>query len=306
MATDDPDLNLLVALRALLEEANVTRAGERIGLGQSTMSSALGRLRILFQDELLVRVGRDYELTPLALQILPQVQLALPLVAQALGQEQSFDPASSRRVFGLQLSDFGAIEMRPLFDLAQAMAPGIRFDYLRLPREPTDAARDLLSHDFVVAAPGIGIEAESLELFRDEYVVIADKNHPQVVDGEISLEAFLASPFIRCDFGRAHVTPVERRMRELDLNPRTRVTTSTLLSLPLIIGGTQLVGLVPRRLVQRSGAITGTVAVPTPFPTVELIQRLWWHPAHENDEAHTWFRSLAAGLVDSGGLTFAE
>ena len=65
MAISDPDLNLLVALRALLEEANVTRAGERIGMGQSTMSSALARLRTVFQDELLVRIGRDYELTPL-------------------------------------------------------------------------------------------------------------------------------------------------------------------------------------------------------------------------------------------------
>lgn len=302
VAAGDPDLNLLVALRALLEEANVTHAGERIGLGQSTMSAALGRLRTLFQDELLVRVGRDYELTPLARQILPQVQLTLPLVAQALGQEEPFDPATSRRVFGMQLSDFGAIELRPLFALAQAIAPGIRFDYLRLPATPTDAAHDLLAHDFVVAAPGIGIEVESMELFRDDYVVIADRAHPGIHDGEISLDAFLASPYIRCDFGRAHVTPVERRMRELDVHPRTRVTTSTLLSVPLIISGTELVGLVPRRLVQRSGPITGTIAVPTPFPTVELIQRLWWHPAHANDEAHAWLRALTAQAVASGSL----
>lgn len=302
VAAGDPDLNLLVSLRALLEEANVTRAGERVGLGQSTMSAALGRLRAVFQDELLVRVGRDYELTPLARQILPQVQVTLPLIAQVLGQQPRFDPATSTRAFGLQLSDFGAIELRPLFGLVQAAAPGIRFDYLRLPHEPTDAAHDLLAHDFVVAAPGIGIEAESMELFRDDYVVIADRDHPGIVDGQMSLDAFCASPFIRCDFGRAHVTPVERRMRELDIVPRTRVTTSTLLSLPLIIRGTELVGLVPSRLVQRSGAVTGTVALPTPFPGVELIQRLWWHPAHANDEGHAWFRTLAADLVAAGGL----
>ena len=74
------DLNLLVALRALLEEANVTRAGERISMGQSSMSSALSRLRLQFNDELLVRVGRDYELTPLARLLLPQLQLTLPLI----------------------------------------------------------------------------------------------------------------------------------------------------------------------------------------------------------------------------------
>jgi DNA-binding transcriptional LysR family regulator len=302
VANGDPDLNLLVALRALLEEANVTHAGERIGLGQSTMSSALARLRTVFQDELLVRVGRDYELTPLARQILPQVQLTLPLLAQALGQDELFDPATTRRRFSIQISDYAAIELRPLFSLASAVAPGIRFDYLRLPPEPTDAERHLLSHDFVVLTPGIGIQAEGFEVLRDEYVVVADRDNPRVADGRISLEDFLDSPFIRCDFGRAHMMPIERRMHELDLHPRLRVTTSTLVSVPLIVGGTDLIGVVPRRLVERNGAATGTVAVPTPFDPVELILRLWWHPAHTHDPAHAWFRELAAQAVASGAI----
>ncbi len=302
MASGDTDLNLLVALRALLEEANVTRAGERIGSGQSTMSTALARLRTVFQDELLVRVGREYELTPLARQVLPQVQLTLPLIAQALGQAEPFDPATAHREFRIQVTDHSAVELRPLFDLAQAEAPRIRFDQLRLPLEPTDASRDLLSHDFVVAPPGIGIEVESMELFRDEYVVIADRRNPVVASGSISLEDFLASPFIRCDFGRAHMTAAERRMRELDLQPRVRVTTSALLSIPLTISGTDLIGVVPRGLAARHAALTGTVAVATPFPTVELINRLWWHPAHTHDAGHTWFRALAARCVADGLL----
>lgn len=302
VASGDTDLNLLVALRALLEEANVTRAGERIGSGQSTMSTALARLRTVFHDELLVRVGREYELTPLAREILPQVQLTLPLVAQALGQEEPFDPATTRRDFRIQISDHSAVELRPLFDLAQREAPGIRFDQLRLPPEPTDAMRDLLSHDFVVAPPGIGIAVDSMELFRDDYVVVADRANPVIAGGAISREDFLASPFIRCDFGRAHMTAAERRMRELDLHPRVRVTTSALLSIPLTISGTDLIGVVPRRLVDHDAQVTGTVAVPTPFPTVELINRLWWHPAHEHDAGHAWFRALAARCVADGLL----
>jgi DNA-binding transcriptional LysR family regulator len=303
VASGDTDLNLLVALRALLEEANVTRAGERIGSGQSTMSSALARLRTVFQDELLVRVGREYELTPLARQILPQIQLTLPLVAQALGQAEPFDPATSRRIFRIQVSDFSAIELGPILDLAQAEAPGIRFDTLRLPAEPTDAMRDLLANDFVIAPPGIGIEVDSMELFRDDYVVVADRDNPVVAGGEISLEDFLASPFIRCDFGRAHITAAERRMHELDLHPRVRVTTSTLLSIPLTVSGTDLIGVVPSRLAADNAAVTGTVAVPTPFPHVELLQRLWWHPAHAHDAGHAWFRDHVSRGVANGLLS---
>ncbi|MFV0319211.1 MAG: LysR family transcriptional regulator [Microbacterium sp.] len=302
MAAVDADLNLLLALRALLEEENVTRAGARLGLGQSTMSSALSRLRTQFEDELLVRVGRDYELTPLARQLLPQVQLTLPLVAQALGQDEPFAPESTVRTFRIHLSDYAAIELRPLFALAEAVAPGIRFDFLRLPVDPADSERELLASDFVVLPPGVGLDTESIELLRDEYVVIADRGNPAVVDGEISLKAFLASPHIRCDFGRAHLTQVERRMHELDAFPKVRVTTSTLLSVPLIVAGTNLMGVVPRRLVARNAAVTGTVAVPTPFPTVELILRLWWNAARVHGAGHTWLRELAARSVANGLL----
>jgi len=298
----DYDINLLVALRALLEEANVTRAGERIRMGQSTMSSALARLRAQFEDELLVRVGRDYELTPLARQLLPQVQATIPLIERALGFEQEFDPATTVRTFRIQLTDFAAIELQPLFASIAVETKGVRVDLQRLPTEPTDADRDLLAHDFVVAVPGIGIDVDAIEVFRDEYVVVASRDNPAVAGGEISLADFERLPHIRCDFGRAHLTPAERRMGELDIHYEVRVSTSSLMPIPLIIGGTDLVGVVPSRLVERSGAVTGTVAVPTPFPAVELIERLWWHPSHAHDAGHAWFREKVRAAVAAGRI----
>ena len=161
MVDDEPDLNLLVALRALLEESNVTRAGERIGIGQSTMSSALSRLRVVFRDELLVRVGRDYDLTPLARQLLPQVQLTLPLVAMALGQTERFDPTTAKRRFTMEMTDYAAIELGPLLSLASATAPGISVELAKLDVMPAEANRHLLARDFVVAPPAIVTVAPS-------------------------------------------------------------------------------------------------------------------------------------------------
>jgi len=300
MAIGDPDANLLVALRALLEEANVTRAGERIGMRQSTMSSALLRLRAVFQDELLVRIGRDYELTPLAHQLLPQVQLTLPLVAQALGQRDSFDPSTTTRRFKILLTDYAAIELQPLFRMLTLAGPGIGIDLRRLPRAPLHSGQDLLAHDFIVTVPGAGIEAPYLDLFVDEYVVIADRGNPVVADGRISLEDFLASPHVRCDHGRAHLTPAERRMVELDLHPDVRAATSTMLAIPMIVSGTGLIGVVPRRMVERCGE--GTVAVPTPFPSVPLVERLWWHRGHTYDPGHEWVRDVVDRVIASGAL----
>ena len=92
------DLNLLLPLKVLLEEGNVTRAGQRLELSQPAMSAALARLRRRFDDELLVRAGRDYELTPFARDLLPEVQHALRLMGRALHLEDEFDPATRPHV----------------------------------------------------------------------------------------------------------------------------------------------------------------------------------------------------------------
>ncbi|GAB3616141.1 LysR family transcriptional regulator [Okibacterium endophyticum] len=291
------DLNLLVALRALLEEANVTRAGDRLQMGQSSMSSALSRLRLQFGDELLVRVGRDYELTPMARLLLPQVQLTLPLIEQALGSEGPFDPSTSYRVYNLQMSDFAVLELGPALDAALQAAPGIRINLLPLPSNPTDSQHDLLTSDFIAAVPGIGIEGESVELFTDRYVCLVDQHNPELIDGTLSWDAFCRLPQAVCNFGQAHLTPSDRRLRELGFTPNAHVKTSSFMSLPSVVSRTDLVAVVPRRLAERLGPSTGTVGVPTPFETVEIIETLWWHPSHNADPSHAWLGELIVRTV---------
>jgi DNA-binding transcriptional LysR family regulator len=291
------DLNLLVALRALLEEANVTRAGDRIHMGQSSMSSALSRLRVQFADELLVRVGRDYELTPLARLLLPQIQLTLPLIEHALGSEAPFDPASSYRVYTLMMSDYAALELKVLFASALADAPGIRIEIVPLPPQPTDAQRDLLKNDFVVVVPGIGIEGESAELFVDHYVCLVDRANPALMDGQLSWEAFTALPHAVCDFGQAHLTPADRRLHELGFMRAPRVKTASFMPLPSVVAGTDLVSIVPSRLAERLGPVTGTIGVEAPFGRVDIIETMWWHPAHNSDPSHVWFRETLLGSL---------
>lgn len=284
------DLNLLIALRVLLEEANVTRAGDRLQVGQSAMSSALSRLRTQYQDELLVRVGRDYELTPLARLLLPQVQVTVPALERALGIEVPFDPATSTRAFSIMMSDYAAMELRPMMNRTLAAAPAIRIDILPLPAQPTASDRDLLKSDFVAAVPGIGIEGNSEVLFTDSYVCLVDHRNPAIVDGALTWEAFTALPQAVASFGTAHRTPADRRLRELGFARDARVTTNGFLSLPGVIANTDLVGVVPRRLAANLGPVTGTIGVEPPFGVIEIIETLWWHPAHEHDPAHRWFR----------------
>ena len=289
MTVAGKDLNLLIALRALLEEANVTRAGERIEMGQSSMSTALSRLRSQFGDELLVRVGRDYELTPLARLILPQLQRTLPLIEAALMSQSAFDPAVSQRTFKIMMTDFATLQLKPLLAKAVRLAPNIKFDLVPLPHNPTEASRDMMSHDFVVALPGIGIEGENHPLFVDHYVCLIDKNNASLVDGKLGWEAFKALPQVVINFGNAHLTPADRRLSELDFRPEPHVRTTSFLAMPLMIDGTDLVGIVPNRLAEQVlEKDSNVISVEAPFGRVDLYQTLWWHKSHKTDDAHAW------------------
>ncbi|MGW0949265.1 LysR family transcriptional regulator [Streptomyces sp. NPDC002623] len=100
------DLNLLVPLQALLELRHVTRAAQRVHLTQSTMSSSLARLRHHFDDELLVRSGSSYPLTPLGQHLVPLVNEAMWAAGNALSAASGFTPLHSERALpghGLQL-----------------------------------------------------------------------------------------------------------------------------------------------------------------------------------------------------------
>lgn len=286
----EKNLNLLVALRALLEETNVTRAGARIQMGQSSVSSALSKLRVMFGDELLVRVGRDYELTPLGRLLLPQVQSTLPLIERALGSGDPFDPGTCRRTFRLLMSDYAAIELNARFFEILCVAPGITLDILPLPASPTDSEHALTINDLIIAVPGIGIQGEWATVFSDHYVCLIDRANPALVDGELSWEAFTKLPHALCGFGKPHVTPADRRLGELGFSRDAHVTTTSFAALPQVIADTDMVAVVPSRLAARLGPSTGTVAVTLPAGRVEVIENLYWHHSRRDDPAHQWLR----------------
>lgn len=283
------DLNLVIALRALLEEGNVTRAGERLGVGQSGTSSALARLRSHYKDELLVRVGRGYELTPRARLLLPLVQKAVPLLEESLGVGGSLAPVAQRR-YTIMLSDFASLQLHDHLRQVRQSAP-IRVDLLPLPENPADSESALLSHDFIVAVPGIGVEGDFSRLFADYYVCLVDVSNPAVADGVLTWDAFTALPHAAASFGLQHHTPADRRLHELGFVQKPQVTTSGLLPLPSVVGGTNLIAVVPSELARRFGPSTGTIGVEAPFGRVELLENLWWHTSRSSDPGHRWLRT---------------
>ena len=132
----DVDANLLLSLHALLEEKNLTHAGERMTMSQPAMSGALARLRKHFDDELLVRVGRGFELSPLAEQLKTSVAEAVEAAEALLGNQRAFDPSSSTRRFAVSMSEYAmTILSEPLIRHLREQAPGCS-----LALDPVDVA----------------------------------------------------------------------------------------------------------------------------------------------------------------------
>ena len=166
------DLNLLVALDALLIEGSISRAAARVHLSQSAMSNALARLRAYFEDDLLVQVGRTLELTPRAKALKEAVRDVLMRVDSAIAAEPQFDPSRSDRTFQLLVSDYTTVTLMPhLLALARRQSSTVRFQLCRCRTGPAAARAGRGEADMMVIPRNYCSPDHPVEpLFEEEYV----------------------------------------------------------------------------------------------------------------------------------------
>jgi DNA-binding transcriptional LysR family regulator len=196
------DLNLLVALQALLEERNVTKAGGRIGMGQPAMSAALARLRRhatqhTFDDELLLRVGRRYELTPLAQQLLPLVQETVELAERTFTAGQGFRPEPGGRTFTVTMSDCALASLGdPLIKAVRRQGHDVHLDVEVLPADVDASTLRVLAlrRDLLVLPLGHQVPGRAQRLCTDDIVRVGDAGNPRLDDDKVSLDTLAALP----------------------------------------------------------------------------------------------------------------
>ncbi|MDT2007439.1 LysR family transcriptional regulator [Rhodococcus opacus] len=152
------DQNLLISLRALLDLRHVTKAAERVHLSQPAMSAALRRLRRHFNDELLVRSGTGYELTPLGRRLQPLVTAAVQSLDSVWRESAVFDPVSSDRQFTITSSHYAAAVVLPgLRTQLAAQAPSVRVELQSMPRGTALSENEVLRSDLVICPLGYGL-----------------------------------------------------------------------------------------------------------------------------------------------------
>ncbi|KUL43851.1 LysR family transcriptional regulator [Streptomyces sp. NRRL F-4489] len=292
------DLNLVTALRALLEERGVTRAGQRVGLSQPAMSAALARLRRHFDDDLLSRVGSRYELTALGQVLLDRTAAACDLLDRVFTSRADFDPAHETHTFTLLASDYAvAVFGAELARTVHAEAPGIRLRFRQAPPDVTENTGTLLSTaDGLLMPHGVISGFPAVELYRDRWVFLVADDHPDV-GARLTLDDLRRLPWVT--YQRTYDAPAVRQLGMLGIEPRTEVSVDSFQALPWLVAGTRRIALVQALLADRLRGVAPVRVLECPYEAVPVQEALWWHPVHTHDAAHIWLRETAGRIAGS-------
>lgn len=284
------DLNLLVALDVLLTERNVTRAGERLFLSQPAVSGILARLRHAFQDELLVRVGRNFELTAFAADLAGPVHDCVRQIEDLLNLRRPFDPESARWSFRIAASDYVVfLLLGALLKSLTERAPNISTRFMAL--EPSAGERLAAGElDFAVLPAELEPSLPCVQLFEDSWVCAVWSGHPHA-RRQFTLEEFLATPHLSFRLaGPDHGSIAESHLAQLGFELKIVASTESFATAPFLLRDTPFATLVPRRLGERLQPTADIRLIELPLDIPPLREKLIWNPRYTASPAHAWFR----------------
>jgi DNA-binding transcriptional LysR family regulator len=288
------DLNLLVALDALLSEQHVTRAANRVGLSQPAMSNALSRLRHLFQDELLVRTATGMQATARALELAQPTRQVLRQIERVFESDAGFDAGTSARTFSIRLSDLLGLLLLPrLLEDIGSQAASTRFDIVHLPPARTVEA---LEKDDVDVAVSTGLvhsaSIKSIPLMRDRMVCVMRTSHA-AAGTKMSMKSFLAARQLRVSMSPTDVRFVDDILARRGVTRNVALNVPHWLVVPHVLERTDLIAVMPRRLAQVLASPSLAIH-DLPFASHAFEWSMYWHRRHDGNPAVAWLRAKLA------------
>jgi DNA-binding transcriptional LysR family regulator len=292
----DINLNLLVALDAVLEAGTVTAAAQRMGVTQSAMSHSLRQLRALVGDPLLVRGPGGLVPTPRAQALRAPIRRALLDLQHALRDPPSFDPATATRRFRLGAGDHIAYTVLPSLLERSTETPGLDLEVV--PFSPADladlatGALDLAIAANVPSSPGLRREA----LFTDDFVCVVRCGHP-LVRRRLTLRQFVRLPHVLISPTGRGSSPVDEQLAAHGHKRRVALRIRYFLAAPLVVAQSELVLTAPRRLGEVFARHFGVELYEPPVELQPFTVEQLWHERYEADPGHQWLRQRVGTAV---------
>ena len=294
------DLNLLVVLRALVEECSVSRAGQRIGLSQSATSHALGRLRLLLQDELLVRAPTGMEPTPRALRLAGQVRSILEDIEATFAPER-FDPATEARSFDVMVETYETIViLADLVDRVSREAPNVDLVIRSASNAVIADEIDKGQADIAIGAfAGLGERFMNCRLLSDRHVCVMRPDHP-LAKAPLTLAGFLQAPHLLVSMSGGVEDLVDATLAASGHRRRVALRLPNGLAAAVALSRSDMIAVVTEGAARMFATAAPLAIVEPPLEFPPSTFRLIWHRRLNDSAAHGWLRrtlvSIGAGV----------
>ncbi|AGS25563.1 LysR family transcriptional regulator [Rhizobium etli] len=288
------DLNLLVALDALMTERNLTAAARSINLSQPAMSAAVARLRTYFRDDLFTMAGRELVLSPRAEGLASAVREALLHIQLSIISPEPFDPAQSDRCFRAILSDYVTLVFfEKIIERAAREAPGVSFEF----RPPADDNEDLLRRGEVdlLILPEIFMSNTypRSKLFDDIHVCVGCGSNKQLSE-PLTFERYMSMGHVVVGFSDTLRLGIEERyLLEHSCKRRIDVVVHGYSLIPPMLSDTDRIGTLPLRLARHFAKTIPLKIVKLPLPRhLPFTEAVQWPALHTSDPASLWIREM--------------
>ena len=288
------DLNLLVALDALLDEKSVSRAANRLNITQPAMSAALTRIRDYFDDPILTQYGKRMMPTALAEKIAPDVRRLLGEIESLIAESAEFNPATSDRVFRIGTSDFVLAAIFPgLIRILAKKAPRIRLEVIQ-PSESLPAQLDQGDIDLAMAPEGSLPDTHPQILcFEEDHVVVGCADNPALNGGSISLQDFTACGHLVVKLGNVNRhSYIENQLKHAGISRRVELTVPSFISAPELVCNTNRLAVMHRRLAKLYVQRLSIKYVEMPIEIPPMKEMLQYHQARSEDQGLQWLIGL--------------
>ncbi len=291
------DVRLLNALVALVDEASVTKAAERVSITQPRMSNALARLRELTGDPLLVRSGQGLVATGRAIEIAAGVRASLTALHGAFAKPEQFDPATSTRCFVLAMSDYVSALLLPgIMAELHMVAPRITIRIKAIEPQLVDNWLDKEECDVAFGAlTHLNDRLHASVLMHDKAVCIARRGLPNV-NGKITIEQFLEVGHVLTSGTPSPVSTLEQMidaaLAEEGRYRHIAVRTTSGYALASTVAQTDLLATLPNHAALAFAQCLPLQILDVPFPMTPFDVTMVWHERLHRDPGHLWLRQL--------------
>ncbi|MGF6969242.1 LysR family nod box-dependent transcriptional activator [Paraburkholderia sp. WC7.3g] len=287
------DLNLLVALDALMTERNLTAAARSINLSQPAMSAAVGRLRAYFCDELFTMRGREFVPTPRAEGLAAPIREALVHIQLSVISRDVFNPAKSDRRFRIILSDFmSVVFFRKIVERIAREAPAVSFELLPLADDPDEVIRRGEADFLILPEMFMSSAHPKAKLFEETLVCVGCRTNKQL-SGQLTFERYMSMGHVVVRFGRTRQPSIEEWfLLEHGLKRRDEVIVQSFSMIPPMLLNTDRIGTMPLRLVKYFEKTMPLRIVELPLRLPAFTEAVQWSALHNSDPASNWMREI--------------